>query len=432
MYLVQGVKQGCNLSPTLFNLFLVDVIIAIDKSNKGITVNGVTITIIAFADDLVIIVKSINDMKEMISYIVHLCEQQGMEVSEEKSRMMRVGKPTKTYNTVAEDAIGISQVLDFKYLGVHLNNKTSTYFGDFAKECTMKSKMYKGSIMSKAKTSHDPILVAQELWNKVAVPAILYGSEVLPIRQAELRKLDSDAAAIGKFILQLPQNTTNVTGMLVGKIHTMKYEYMKKVLAYNNRLECAQDDNLVSQIYKGARKLGNKSGYIKSLNSIHSTITPYGGLDNWYLHEISNEKASNKSTCWLLPNLNHLPSSNSLKFVEYSTQGRVYNEFITMNAGLGNRAPQIGQPQQKFCPLCARVNRCTLNNEIHLLLECNWLEGPRGDTVIKPFMETHTNITSYDRYREYWTPNTVNEFVMRERIDAAILLRDVFFILTKM
>ena len=432
MYLVQGVKQGCNLSPTLFNIFLVEVIEVIDGTRKGITINGVTVTIVAFADDLVIIAKYMEDMKGLITKIMTLCEQQGMEVSEDKSRLMRVGKPIENSVTDTSDVVSFSQVLEFKYLGVHLNNKTSTYFGDFANECTSKSKIYRGSIMSKAKTSHDPIMVAQELWNKVAVPAILYGSEVLPIRQAELRKLDSDAASIGKFILQLPQNTTNVTGMLVGKIYTMRYEYMRKVIAYNQKLEQAPEMSLISKIYKGAVKLGNKSGYIKSLNTILTTVAPHGGLDNWYLYEIANEKASNKSTCWLLPNLNHLPPVNALKFVEYSTEGKIYNEFVTMNAGLGNRAPQTGHPQHKFCPLCARVNKCTLNNEIHLLFVCDWLTKPREDTVIKPFMNLNIRMSNIDRYREFWTPINVIESEMRLRIDAASLLRDVFFLITNM
>ena len=62
--------------------------------------------------------------------------------------------------------------------------------------------MYKFSVMSKAKDSHDPALVARELWNKVALPSILYGSEVIPIRGQELRKINSEATQVGKFILQ--------------------------------------------------------------------------------------------------------------------------------------------------------------------------------------------------------------------------------------
>ena len=69
------------------------------------------------------------------------------------------------------------------------------------------------------------------MWNKAALPGILYGCEVLPIRKQELRKLDSEAAALGKFILQL-KNKTNVTAQLISGIETVEYHYYKWVIGY--------------------------------------------------------------------------------------------------------------------------------------------------------------------------------------------------------
>ena len=55
MYLVVGVKQGCNLSPVLFNIFLLDVVLRINKTIMGIAIGGEIVIILAFADDIVII-----------------------------------------------------------------------------------------------------------------------------------------------------------------------------------------------------------------------------------------------------------------------------------------------------------------------------------------------------------------------------------------
>ena len=61
-----------------------------------------------------------------------------------------------------------------------------------------------------ANSSPDPVLFATEMWKKIALPAIFYGCEVLPIRKAELTHVDAVAAGVGKYILQLNKSAANV------------------------------------------------------------------------------------------------------------------------------------------------------------------------------------------------------------------------------
>ena len=151
---------------------------------------------------------------------------------------------------------------------IHTYINTGSYFGDFSTACTKKSKKLKGAILSKAKSSHDPQRVARILWTKTATSAILYGSEVIPIRKKELEILNSDAANVGKFILQIQPNSTNITAALVGGITTMKYEYYKRVISYCNKLNDKPEQELVKRIFRGLEKLGHKSSYISLLKEI--------------------------------------------------------------------------------------------------------------------------------------------------------------------
>ncbi len=49
-----GLKQGCTISPTLFNLYINGLVIVIKESGIGIDVGGEIIAILLYADDIVL------------------------------------------------------------------------------------------------------------------------------------------------------------------------------------------------------------------------------------------------------------------------------------------------------------------------------------------------------------------------------------------
>jgi len=66
----EGVKQGCLLSPVLFTLFLNDLH---DKLPGGIVIAGVTIRVLMYADDLVLISESSEGLQLMIDAFYEYC-----------------------------------------------------------------------------------------------------------------------------------------------------------------------------------------------------------------------------------------------------------------------------------------------------------------------------------------------------------------------
>ena len=79
LYLSQGVKQGCNLSPMLFNLFLVDVINKVHNLRLGIPLGKDIITVISYADDIIAFVKNIEDLKTVLECIYSECDKINMK-----------------------------------------------------------------------------------------------------------------------------------------------------------------------------------------------------------------------------------------------------------------------------------------------------------------------------------------------------------------
>jgi len=57
--ITKGVRQGCNLSPSLFNLYVEETLKEVRKENiGGIKVNGMLVQMLRFADDIVVIAES--------------------------------------------------------------------------------------------------------------------------------------------------------------------------------------------------------------------------------------------------------------------------------------------------------------------------------------------------------------------------------------
>ena len=57
-----GVKQGDNLSPTLFSMFLNDLATGIKELNLGVDVDGCNVSILLYADDIVLIAPNENNL----------------------------------------------------------------------------------------------------------------------------------------------------------------------------------------------------------------------------------------------------------------------------------------------------------------------------------------------------------------------------------
>ena len=68
-----GVKQGDNLSPTLFALFINDLAEELKTLNCGISINGVSLCCLLYADDLLLLSDTEDNMQRMLDYVSY-CE----------------------------------------------------------------------------------------------------------------------------------------------------------------------------------------------------------------------------------------------------------------------------------------------------------------------------------------------------------------------
>ena len=87
-----GVRQGDVLSPTLFALYINDLVLELNGSNMGVKCGAFSVACLLYADDLVIIADSEHKLQSQINAMYEWCRKWRMQVNINKSKIVHFRK----------------------------------------------------------------------------------------------------------------------------------------------------------------------------------------------------------------------------------------------------------------------------------------------------------------------------------------------------
>ena len=120
-----GIRQGCLLSPTLFNIFLERIMSdALEEHDGKVSIGGRNITNLWFADDIDALAEEEQELEALVESLDKTCTRYKMEISAEKTKLM-----TNSANGIQREikvkGQKLGTVTSFKYLGAVVSDDGS-------------------------------------------------------------------------------------------------------------------------------------------------------------------------------------------------------------------------------------------------------------------------------------------------------------------
>ena len=123
----RGLRQGCVMSPWLFNLYMDGVMREFKEKSKqcGATMGKDNekwkLNHILFADDVVLIGDSGVELQDMVRTFDEICRKRKLRVNVKKSKVMRMGRRGGNRLEIKLEGGTLEEVEVYRYLGVDLS-----------------------------------------------------------------------------------------------------------------------------------------------------------------------------------------------------------------------------------------------------------------------------------------------------------------------
>ena len=205
----RGIKQGCPLSPLLFNLVLEGVLPQLERTDDGYRFRGgATVSSLAYADDLCLIGTTKDGINHMLGTTANFLKWAGLQLNLSKcASLSMINDRKRKYVEPFQPDIGEGRTIPalkwedrYKYLGVSLGRERKGNLDALAKQMSDMA----GKITSSGLTDWQKI----DAMNTFLITKASYHFDTAIIDQTWATKVNAQLRKMVKKALHLPNRTT--------------------------------------------------------------------------------------------------------------------------------------------------------------------------------------------------------------------------------
>ena len=207
-----GLKQGCPLSPLLFNLYINNITQHLQPTDEDdIKLQQEKITHFMYADDLVIVSSTSNGLQDKLDKLSKFADTKDLSVNAKKSQVMIFNKAGKLLkkNTFTINGQKLDIVRKYTYLGVDI--PSSGTFSTSIAELTSKAKKAMMPLYTTIMQFNIPFHKAIRLFQTYIEPILLYNAEnQTTMTDLQIQRCQQDRSHIYHLQQTSPLTTTQL------------------------------------------------------------------------------------------------------------------------------------------------------------------------------------------------------------------------------
>ena len=392
----RGVRQGCVLSPLLFNIFLADlpaIMNSAEHEQPGIG-EGKNLSCLLWADDLILISKTEEGLAKMLSKLSEYSGENSLCINTDKTKCMIFNKNGRLIrrNFKIGDTI-INTVREYKYLGfvVTPSGEINSGLKDLRSRANRAITLLRRKLGVGFRMFPD---TTEYLFDTLIKPIILYMSDFwgcfkLPINNP----IDKIQNSFLKQLLGVQIQTTTV-GILLETGNIPLTMYAQKACIKNwDRIAVKNNcNNLVNISYKNSLQqcltwpsriqyclssIGMQNIFLHGNNCQQSTenLFLFRSMDIFHQNsfaELDRENSKLRTYKLLKTEIGREPYLNHIRNIEDRmtlTKFRLSNHNLMIEKGRHQNIPR----NLRYCPFCPGK----IEDEIHFLVKCKCFDAHR-------------------------------------------------------
>lgn len=412
-----GVRQGENLSPVLFSLYLNDLeAYLFERQNVGVTIDidseeffiFLKLIVLLYADDTVILADTAESFQQTLNDFYEYCQLWKLNVNIDKTKVIVFGSRIKRHFQFKLGPNILEIVDSYKYLGIFFS-KTGSFLmaRKHIAEQARKALYY---LYTRINNLNLPIDLQIKLFDHTILPILTYGCEVWGFENIQiLERIHAEFlrtitktkkstpyymlfAELGRYPLEITIKIRMIgfwTRIISGKetkLSYLLYNTIKDTLNLQSKWI-----NYVKQIFIDCGKidiwLSQNSPQSCNVRQLVKRILIDQNLQTWHSSLQNSSKGTNyqlfKDTVQLEPYFLNLNRKHYLNFVKFRT---------------GNHRMPIETLRWEGIPLYERI--CTLcdtndvADEYHYLLFCRHFTADRM-RYIRPYYYRRPNVIKF-------------------------------------